>query len=209
MVVERASLALAVGGVLGGAARGERYGPHQFQRLALERPDGVPVDGGGAVEDGLAQGPGADHERGGADGRVTVEVAELGDVLDAQVHRVAEAAGRGAVRGGVGGLARDGGHRGVQRVDLDEVGSGGAARPAGQLGQVAEVTHAPGAGGEHRVELEQQAVGAPLRGGEPVGGDEEVRVGGPPVGGVGAQQVAAERQAGAEAALVAVLGAYA
>ncbi len=163
---------VAVGGA---AAGGERHPDDQLQRLALQLPDGVPVDQRALVQHGLAEG-----------GRVLAEVVQRGPVadvpvlrdrLDPQVHRVGEAAGGRAVRGRVGGTAGNGR---VQRIDLDEPGAQSASGPGGEVRQVAEVAHAPGAGGEQGVELDEEAVGA-LGGLRDAGRGGDERGGGPPV----------------------------
>ncbi len=82
----------------------------------------------------------------------------------------------------------------MQGVDLDEVRAEGAARPGGELGEVGEVPHAPGAGGQQGVELHEEAVTTPGGRGEPAGRDDQGRGGGPPVRGLGAQDVAARRE---------------
>ena len=67
-------------------------------------------------------------------------VGDLADVLDPDVDRVGEPAGRRQVRRGLHRRHRRGR---VQRVDEHEVGPELAAAPAGQLGQVGQVADPP------------------------------------------------------------------
>ncbi len=177
---------VAVGGAPPGA---QRHLPEQLQRFLLQLPHGVPVDQRALAQHRLAQRPGPYEQRVEPGSRRAFEAAQLGDVLDAQVDGVGEAAGGGAVRRGVGGRSRYGG---VQRVDLYEAAAERASGPGGQVGEVAQVPHAPGAAGEQGVQLHHEAVGAAGRRGHPVGGDDQVGAGGAAVGRVGAQGVDAE-----------------
>lgn len=176
-----------VGGL---AARREGDGAEAFERLALQLPDGVAVDEGLTGEDPAAQFGGAAQQPVEVRADVGAERGVLGDRLDAQVHRVGEAAGGRPVRGGVGGRAGDGR---VQGVDLDESGAVHASGPGGEFGEVAEVAHAPGAVREQRVELDEQAPGAGLGPADVVRGDDEVAGGGASVGRGGLDPVDAER----------------
>src|SRR5690606_12132955 len=110
----------------------------------------------------------------------------------------------GPVRGGVG---RGAGHGRVQRVDLDESGAETASGPGGQLVEVAEVAHAPGAAGQQRVELDEQAVGTSCGGRQPGRGDDQVGPRGAPVGGGGGHLVNAGREPVGTGAQLALLGA--
>ena len=125
---------------------GERHLPQHFQRLALGRPDRVPVDQPGRprrVAKRLGE-PGKPHPFG------ITELVVLRDVLDAEVERRHPAAAHRQV-----GRRADRGERlgGVQRVDQHEPGAQLAGRPGGQVGEVPQVTVAPGAAGAQRVEL--------------------------------------------------------
>lgn len=177
---------VAVGGAAAGA-QGDLV--EQFQGLALQLPHGVPVDQGVLLQHALAQPPGPLPQGPGA--LVVGDVRELGHVLDPQMHRVGEAARGRPVRRRVGGGT---GYGRVQRVDLDESGAEGATGPGGQFTEVAEVAHAPGAAGEEGVELDEEAVGAHGRGGQPGGRDDQVCVGGTPVGCGGGQPVHSVRK---------------
>lgn len=167
---------VAVGGAAAGA---QRDAVHDLQGLALERPDGVPVDQRALLQHRFAQLGRLLAERVQPFAVVGADVRVLGDVLDPQMDGVGEAARRRPVRGGVGGRA---GYGRVQRVDLHEPGPERPPGPGGELGEIAEVAHAPGAGGEEGVELYEKAVRAPLRLRRPDRRDDESGAGGAPVG---------------------------
>ncbi len=103
-----------------------------------------------------------------------VQLRDLRDVLDAQVDRVDEAAGRRQV-GGV--LGRREGLRGVHRVDQQEVGAGLLRQDLRQLPHVVEVAQTPGLLGPHRVHLRHDAgdrlLHVAVGGGQAGRGDDE------------------------------------
>ncbi|MDW6062753.1 hypothetical protein SAZ11_37995 [Streptomyces sp. FXJ1.4098] len=64
----------------------------------------------------------------------------------------------------------------MQRVELDEPGAQRPARPGGEVGQIAEVAHSPGACGQQRVQLDEEAVAARRGRRHPVGATIRVAV---------------------------------
>ena len=154
-----------------------RDGIHQLQGLELARVCRVARHLGPVVIASGRLGPDerdVPASRGG-------EVDRLGDGLDAQVERVEEAPGRRQIGRG---LHRRGRLGRVQRVDEDPVGPGGGADRR-QVGQILDVADSPGPGGAHRIELGHQPPGVLfacarrqlVSGGDPVGDDDEGRLG--------------------------------
>ncbi len=147
-VVEAAALTFPVAGVCQFAAGRTGHPVQLRQGRPLDLPRGVPVDpvaaecAGGQVGAGLAQRAPFAQER------------VLGNGFHAQVERVDEATGGGQVRRGF--------HRGhrsgrMQRVDQDESRPVPRRRPDGQIGEVSDISCAPGVFGCDAVQLGGQA----------------------------------------------------
>ena len=125
-------------------------------------------------------------------------VGELGDGLDAQIHRVDEPARRRQVGRR---LHRSRGRGRVQRIDQDVAGAVQRCRPHRQVGEIGEVADAPGLPGSDAVQLGGQAPGAAgaeaFRQSEP-GRRHDQRGAGLVVAGAQMHAVVAQRQVGGQ-----------
>ena len=147
------------------AVRGAADGEQQLEALQLGRVRLVPVDGAGVeVVLALDGGQRVDHLE-----VARAQVGVLGDLGDAQVEGVEEAAAGRQVRRG---LHRRCGLGGVQRVD-QQVVRPLLARDRGEAREVRGVAHAPRAPGGHRVDLRHVAPAVPAV--QPVGAGEAPR----------------------------------
>ena len=144
---------------------------------AVDDPQRLPLGGPGRVAfDRLPRLRGVQAGAQGRDGGALalVQLDRLGDPLRSDVERVEEAPGARQVRRRLHRRHRLGG---VQRVDQDVVRAVRATGPDREVGQIGQVTDAPGVVRPDAVELGGQAPGPalphPLRDPEPGRGDDQ------------------------------------